>query len=538
MPYPNGHKTNSAGGSRRSTTGGRRPAHRVQGSAFGAWDLDRSIANCKLWMARPSPLTPLPKVEGTISRGHRETASGFLHPSSFILHPSSYIAHPSSFRRGVTLVEMLIVIFIIVILTAASLKLITPGEDRRVREAARAVNVYLSSARSRAIETGRPCGVIFHRASGTNFPSAATVLDQCEVPPTYAGDVTNSEVLVGNYTHRPDGYTYFADGRIVLKVRIKDNQFASNLIRPGDLIQFNGQGPFFTLVYDDPAGSLRTQPPYTNATPPPASMNPPTDPPINDFMPVDIKDNTLYDPNGYYNFKPSGLAVDANGWITSHWLTVTLNQQETPVQALPWGFFSPSPPFIIVYPVPFVIIRQPVKTAAESLQLPAGSVVDLDFSGTEPKSPVSVSPPVGSYYVAVMFSSAGAIDSFYENNTRFGVSGPIYLLVGSRSRVRDFVAQPITTVPNKKYLPTNLNELPNWAELSSLWVMINYQTGLVSTDENYAINFAAQKDNEIPPKLIDWTIAPNWNYSNSSNWGFFVYLSRTYARQSQSMGGR
>ena len=65
----------------------------------------------------------------------------------------------------------------------------TPAEERRVREAARAVNVYISSARNRAIEIGRPCGVIFRRANGTNFPTASTVLDQCEVPPTYAGDI-------------------------------------------------------------------------------------------------------------------------------------------------------------------------------------------------------------------------------------------------------------------------------------------------------------------------------------------------------------
>ena len=114
----------------------------------------------------------------------------------FLVHPSSFILHP--FRRGVTLVEMLIVISIIVILTAASLKLIAPADDRRVREAARAVNVYISSARSRAIEIGRPCGVIFRRATGTNFPTASTVLDQCEVPPPYAGDTTDAVVSANN----------------------------------------------------------------------------------------------------------------------------------------------------------------------------------------------------------------------------------------------------------------------------------------------------------------------------------------------------
>jgi prepilin-type N-terminal cleavage/methylation domain-containing protein len=433
------------------------------------------IANCKLGAVRPSPLTPLPKVEGTIGSARRETASGFLLFSWFIVHRSSLIPHHSSFRRGVTLVEILIVVSIIVILTAASLKLITPAEERRVREAARAVNVYISSARSRAIETGRPCGVIFHRSSGTNFPSAATVLDQCEVPPPYAGDTTDAVVKIMTDPIVPTNY----------RIQIRDGDFSGNLIRPGDLIQLNNQGPFYSIAVPDPLQS-----------------------------PPDFK----LDGNGFFDF--TGTATTAP-WIDSNYLTVTLTA-DTPMQALPWsGTWSA--------PVVFNIIRQPVKSSAEPLQLPAGSVVDLDFSGTEPKVPVGVSPPAGSYYVAVMFSSAGDVDSYYENTTRFGVSGPIYFLVGSRSRVRDFFNQPLTKTPN-------LNDLPNWADLSSVWVTINYQTGLVATDENYAINFATQGDPYS--KLIDWTIAPNWNYSNTSNWGFFVYLSRTYARQSQSMGGR
>jgi hypothetical protein len=106
------------------------------------------------------------------------------------------------------------------------------------------------------------------------------------------------------------------------------------------------------------------------------------------------------------------------------------------------------------------------------------------------------------------------------------------MLIGSRSRVRDFVAQPLTVVPN-------LNDLPNWAELSNIWVTINYQTGMVSTDDNFAINFATQKDSA--GNIINWTIAPNWDWiiaPNISNWPFFINLSRTYARESQSMGGR
>jgi prepilin-type N-terminal cleavage/methylation domain-containing protein len=426
---------------------------------------------------------------------------------SFGIHPSSFILHPSSFRRGVTLVEMLIVISIMAILTVAAVKLMQPVEDRRVREAARAVNVYISSARNRAMEIGRPCGVIFRRANGTNFPTASMVLDQCEVPPPYAGDETNSLVKVQDWTFRPDGIPYFKTDKdpyvkkvwIVLKVQVKDSQFSSNLLRPGDLMQLNGQGPFYTLIYDDPttnpSDSLRTQPPYT-------TMNPPSDPKVEDFK---------IDSNGYYDFNPSKLKDDpsGSGWVISHWLTIILDPKVTPVQTLPWDKFPTNP----TKSVPFLILRQPMKSSASSLQLPAGSMVDLDFSGTDYQS---FQNPTGNYYdLAVIFSGNGSVEGYYWNNQPFPALGPIFMLIGSRSRVRDFGAQPLPAVPN-------LNDLPNWADLSSIWVTINYQTGMVSTDDNYAVN------------LND----PGLNWTDTSTWWPFVVQSRNYARESMSMGGR
>ena len=77
--------------------------------------------------------------------------------------------------RGLTLVELLVVISIMVLLTAAVLRMMRFDTDgRRVREAARALNVYLGSARSHAIETGRPCGVMFRRLTAQNSELVAS----------------------------------------------------------------------------------------------------------------------------------------------------------------------------------------------------------------------------------------------------------------------------------------------------------------------------------------------------------------------------
>jgi prepilin-type N-terminal cleavage/methylation domain-containing protein len=431
----------------------------------GHYNLDRkTIANCGLQIAN----CKLPN------------SSFILHPSSFSralpfgsrlngLHPSSFHLPPS--RRGVTLVEMLIVVSIIVILTVGSLAIIQPLAERRVREAARQVNVFVSSARSRAIEIGRPCGVILRRAANTNTPSASLVLDMCEVPPPYAGDAIDSVVKVQNLT--------IGAGPPTIKIQIRDGDFSSGLIRPGDLIRLNNQGPYYNILL----------------------------PGASDFQ---------LDANGYFSFSPATATTPP--WIDSKYLTAAINAVETPMQSLPWpdGDWSS--------PVAFQILRQPdkVKSAAFSLQLPAGTAVDLDYSGTDPVDTGLFQNTLGtSSDVAVLFSPNGAVEGYYLNGVKKAATGPIFLLVGSRSRVRDFTNDKLPANPK-------LDERPNWAELSSIWVTVNYQTGMASTDDNFAINFATQKDLSSNP--IKW--------DDVTTWPFFINLARTYARQSQSMGGR
>jgi len=133
-------------------------------------------------------------------------------------------------RRGMTLVELLVVITIMVVMLGLSATMFKPaGESRRVREAAREVAVYLSSARNRAIETGRPCGVMFRRLSPT-MPCAMTI-DQCEVPPPYGGDTEGSMAMV-----QMNSATSMLDATL----DASDDPY--KLLRNSDQIQFNHQG--------------------------------------------------------------------------------------------------------------------------------------------------------------------------------------------------------------------------------------------------------------------------------------------------------
>ena len=98
-------------------------------------------------------------------------------------------------RRGLTLVELLVVITIMMLLAAFVLpKFQLNSKTRKIREAARMINVYLGVARNRAVETGRPCGVMFQRLA--NQPRGAAMLFQVEVPPLYAGDTMDARVRV------------------------------------------------------------------------------------------------------------------------------------------------------------------------------------------------------------------------------------------------------------------------------------------------------------------------------------------------------
>ena len=87
-----------------------------------------------------------------------------------------------------TLIELLIVMGILLALvTIGAVNMQPEVERRRMREAARQVSVYVGSARSRAMEISRPCGVMIERFSATET-GIGMVLHQVEVPPPYSGE--------------------------------------------------------------------------------------------------------------------------------------------------------------------------------------------------------------------------------------------------------------------------------------------------------------------------------------------------------------
>jgi len=152
-------------------------------------------------------------------------------------------------RRGVTLMELLVVATIILIVTAVSVPTIKPMmESQLTKQAGSTVSTYLNRARARAMATGRPCGVTFEHFAGTydpaiDFGSASLVLRQVETPPYYSGLEQGATVDV----YAEDD---IFDGDLRLRrVRVNNDSYWGELVggERGAKIQFNGVGPYYRL---------------------------------------------------------------------------------------------------------------------------------------------------------------------------------------------------------------------------------------------------------------------------------------------------
>lgn len=165
-------------------------------------------------------------------------------------------------RRAMTLIELLVVIAIMLSMAAVTIPQLQPAmENRRMREAGRSVATYFGSARTKALETGRPCGVTIEQLrnsddalildSGGNPVNASIVLRQAIVPLPYGGDSVNS---LGRIKMDSDGLND-PEKKAWFKAELP---ISSKMVKPGDLIQFNLQGPFYKIESVGDAGAQST----------------------------------------------------------------------------------------------------------------------------------------------------------------------------------------------------------------------------------------------------------------------------------------
>ncbi len=415
-------------------------------------------------------------------------------------------------RRGMTMIELVVVLSILVLLMALAIPAMRgPLGSRRIREASRSINVYFGSARVRAKQLGRSCGVVIERMEGQ--PECSMLLRQAEVPPPYAGDLMDSVVRLRDYTdHVPSGFnrsSYWPDGSTVVKAFIRDGDFSSLLLRRGDLMQINRQGPYYKIARDRTAEDS------------------------ND--PLTVQDYPI-DDAGYIVFDGSGQDDDDDGFYDT--LALTLVLAPAPGTKVPWPKAGPGMAALST-PQPFEILRQPMTSAASPLELPAGAVIDLQFSGTDDLDVLGqlgwqhAADDTGDSHwaanqpVTIMFSPNGSVERviYYQHvhdhandedafvRREVTIVEPIYLLVGKREHVPFDMA--------------DLESKANWQDDSCLWVSVNAQSGLVTSAEIARHTTVAPPAGVIDPYYADPAIPDS-----------AVKVSRHFARQAQNMGGR
>ncbi len=141
--------------------------------------------------------------------------------------------HYTNRRSGVTLIEMLVVVAIMMFMLAIAAPMFHPDQDNSVaRDTSRALNAYIQEARAKAIATGRPCGVAF--IPFENFPSASVLAQQVEAPPLYTGETYQSKVTVSGSATAPT---------------LNFNGSASaNWTKSGNLIRLGGRGVWYEMT--------------------------------------------------------------------------------------------------------------------------------------------------------------------------------------------------------------------------------------------------------------------------------------------------
>lgn len=144
-------------------------------------------------------------------------------------------------RRGVTLVELLVVITILGLLAVTVLPNISGTIDsRRSREATRGLSTFVARAQSRSLGAKEPKGFQIQPLSGD--PAVAIDFFVADVPDAYAGESSSSTVTVksGSAIQRR---LVFSDPNTSSRL-IENGGFSTD----GDSIQFSGTGPFYRFT--------------------------------------------------------------------------------------------------------------------------------------------------------------------------------------------------------------------------------------------------------------------------------------------------
>ncbi|MFW6171920.1 MAG: pilus assembly FimT family protein [Planctomycetota bacterium] len=275
-------------------------------------------------------------------------------------------------ERGMTLVELLMVVTIMTVLMAVAIPMVRPAfRDRQLREAARQVNIFFAGAKARAAESGRPVGVWMEVQADPDGPRYAARLHMAEVAPHFTGAVLGERCTVEPTEEPGAGRLHFWD-RDGVTPRPQTTDYLEALLSPDHPekfhIRFDHKGPVYECGHDpDNAGVFEILIPR--------GVPPGTDHPSNPSNPGP---------------RPVGQT--------------------------------------------FEITRAPDKSIATPMTLPGDAVIDLTVSGVGIGGNSFVGA-TSNMPIMVMFNPSGEVRTVRMNNDSRQPTGSIYLMIGRRAKV-------------------------------------------------------------------------------------------------------
>jgi prepilin-type N-terminal cleavage/methylation domain-containing protein len=453
------------------------------------------------------------RVEGKKPAVALRSYSGYRHAT--LCYQVFHARRWSSLRRGgMTLIELLVVIVILTTIVGAAIPLMSPSnDDRRLREAARGLNTYITGAQTRAIATKRPYGIGIKRLSRDTKRAedngvCLEVFYVAQQAP-YAGFDANSRACVALHPNRPGMVLVRFVTRGTAAARTADglpdgwdaDLFPPGTIRPHDVIEINGTR--YELLPDNNASFD-----LTNFTFDPVTNSFYQDTNQNDARAVQIVAQPVNNSGQQINSQ-----CDDAGYSLGPDREPSAPAGSAPVKP-PAPYWAP--------PSPYKVLRQPTPASDEPYQLPEGTAIDLRASGVGIGdyfyNPTPADPDKrvdNSEGIIIMFAPEGRVSrvSFQQNPSSLtipvsydqSVVDNLYLLVARRENIPAVAAGSDASLQSSSFTSTTtdeqrakLREPLNWLGGGSRWVVIGSQTGRIATIENAFVDMASIAGTSLP----------------------------------------
>jgi prepilin-type N-terminal cleavage/methylation domain-containing protein len=472
---------------------------------------------------------------------------------------SSMLHAPCSLlpRHAMTLIELLVVIVILTTVVAAAIPIMSPSnDDRRLREATRGLNTFITGAQARAIGTGRPYGIVLKRLSadtGRSLPITPSNPDNdngvclevfyVEEQPPFTGFNQDSCVCLSINPNT---------GLVTIRFITRGNTpndglppgwdadlFPPNTIRVGDVIEI---GDTRFLLTNEP-----------NQDQVPGVMFALT------TQQRGEKGNEFFNPRNPIGITPpalTGRPINDTGQL----INPIYDNRGNELGATGGVGGGPLQPYWTA-PLPYKILRQGTVTSDEPFQLPEGTAIDLRASGVG--SDQFFYYPAGNGVtfqsvvdnldpIVIMFTPEGRVARVTFSRTPTGTSAGllggrydqsvvdnVFLLVGKRENI---AAPPLNNDPTLRGgapLTTastdeqrqDLKEPINWLSGNSRWVVLGSQSGRIVTVENAFVD---------PLAVLNTYTSQPYNVAVSSEplRNEQILAAREFTREMSQLGGR